>query len=169
MKGPWFPFLLKFATGSLDLVYTPCKRSLRGVYRNHPVCPSVCPSVRLSVCPSVRFRFRAITSVNICGFHSNLVDLLYIGIPWMGLFLVVVGPWPWPPVTLKYLKFTFSQISPKPREIEFIFVLYTYRKSYMNFHLVLWPLTWGQGQRSKVLFWHTSCKLWEIRTSFVLY
>ena len=41
-----------------------------------------------------QFRFRAITSVNIIRFYSNLADILYIGIAWMGLLLVVVRPRP---------------------------------------------------------------------------
>ena len=135
-------------TTTPSCIYTPHKRSLGGYIGNTP-----------SVCPSVRFLFRAITSVNIIRFYSYLADILYIGIPWMGLLLVVVRPWPWPQVTLKCQKYTFSQISSIAREIEFIFVLYTYRKSYMGFHLLPWPLTWGQGQRSQMLFSLISWKL----------
>ena len=70
------------------------------------------------------------------------------------------GQWP---------KMSFSEISHKQWEIETSFVLYTYRKSHMGFHLVKWPLILVQGKWPKKSFSQISRKQWGIETSFVLY
>ena len=44
------------------------------------------------------------------------------------------------------VKCTFSHISRQLRKTETSFVLQTYRKSYMDFHFVSWPLTLNEGQ-----------------------
>ena len=59
----------------------------------------------------------------------------------------------------------FSQ---KVWEIETLFVLQTYRKSYMGFYLVPWPLTSDAPNDLEMSNMHFSRKPWEIETSVVL-
>ena len=58
----------------LFIYYIP-RNEVRGVYWIHPVCLSVCPSVRLSVCP-LTFRVRPVASTVQDGFFPYLAQMI---------------------------------------------------------------------------------------------
>ena len=60
------------------------------------------------------------------------------------------------------------KISQKLWEIETCFVLWTHRKSYMGFPLVMWPLTSDAPNDPQTPNIYFSQKICEIETSFVL-
>ena len=70
--------------------YTP-RNAVGGLYWIHPVCLSVCPSVRPSVC-QLTFRVRPVASTVHDGFFPYLVQMIHS----MRGCVACDDPWPWP-------------------------------------------------------------------------
>ena len=104
-----------------------------------PICLCVCP---VCVCVCVWLWFDYLNQFSFLGFHSVPTGNILIDLEayWFGarqIFFSLQGSEFTTPPPNKH----FHQISQKPWEIETRFVLNTYRKLHMSFHLMARPLT----------------------------
>ena len=118
------------------LLYPP-QTKFGGVYRNHPVCLSVCPSVRLSVRPSVQSKLNL--DYNFWT-KSDRALILHKCIPCDKTFLLIpkfLTSWPWPLLLTYFWKNLTLATTFEPKEIGLSYFTYVL--------LVARPSCWNQN------------------------